>query len=205
MITQLTPSPAPTITVTETVIVTPPAPIVNVQAPSDSFDFWHDIFFGDFGGALVGAVIGVTGAMTAAIYVVQRDRRMRREEIFRAAVERYRAAISRLVEALRRRNVDKLREGMAEAARLLSDQTGILHYRIDRNQKEFVLWLARWLHWLSRQEPDDVLDHWSHERRLEMADKLQQHVLHLEQYIAEPDKWASSDHPEPEPRIVMKL
>lgn len=78
MLNRLTPTPVPTIT--ETVLVTPPPPVINVQIPPDTFDFWQDVVLtGDF----VGAVFGVFGALFAAWLVIRADRGTRNEELRR--------------------------------------------------------------------------------------------------------------------------
>jgi hypothetical protein len=71
-----TPAPQPTATVTETVAVTPPAPVIHVQVPAEPFDLWKDIIFNDFGGAF----LGVLGAATVAWWLTRREREARLDE-----------------------------------------------------------------------------------------------------------------------------
>lgn len=75
-----TPTPAPTVTVT----ITPtPAPTVYVQVPNQGIDPVKDVLLGDFGGAVLGAVV----AVLLAIYGVSRalsseaDRRQHEREL----------------------------------------------------------------------------------------------------------------------------
>lgn len=70
------PTPIPTVTVTETVVVTPSAPVISVQVPAEPLDLWKDIVFNDFGGAL----LGVLGAASVAWWLTRREREARLDE-----------------------------------------------------------------------------------------------------------------------------
>lgn len=94
MLSQLTPSPDPTVTVTETVVVTPPVPAVNIQVPPDGWDWWHDVVWGDFGGAAFG-IIGALAAAVIGSWLVNRGARLARQEEHRQLVAQEYADVAR--------------------------------------------------------------------------------------------------------------
>lgn len=100
MLQSFEPQPTPPATVTQTVIVTPPAPVVNVQVPPDDWSWWQDVIWGDFGGA----AFGVLGALAAAWYasrlMARADRRARDEEHRRTIALQYADAARRLSKAI---------------------------------------------------------------------------------------------------------
>lgn len=142
VLSQLTPSPAPVVTVTETVIATPPAPIINVQVPPDGWDWWHDVFWGDFGGA----VFGVIGALAAAWYgtrlMSRADRRAREEESRRLVAAEYADAARRLSKDL---NIAAFADGTyQDALERFEVLTGRLvrQYSDNPDHKRFATWTA---------------------------------------------------------------
>ncbi|MEU8378619.1 hypothetical protein [Streptosporangium sp. NPDC048865] len=92
------PVPVPTVTVTETVVVPTavPAPAITLTPPQEGLDFWRDVFFGDFFGAL----IGVLGALVAAWFLIRRDRRVRQDEYRRDLAMEFADATESLVQQL---------------------------------------------------------------------------------------------------------
>ncbi|MGW5259670.1 hypothetical protein ACWEQG_01765 [Microbispora sp. NPDC004025] len=74
-----TPSPVPTVTVTQTVPIftTAPTPVITVVPPPDGIDFWKDIVWGDFGGAIVGAVLAIAGSVAVTVYLIRKEREAR--------------------------------------------------------------------------------------------------------------------------------
>ncbi|MER5647302.1 hypothetical protein [Streptosporangium sp. NPDC002524] len=102
----LTPAPTPTVTVTETVVVPTalPTPMITIAPPLEGgLDFWKDVFFGDFFGALIGA----GAAIGVAYWLIKREREARLEERRHDRIEALMAALTRLFKSLVREDEEE--------------------------------------------------------------------------------------------------
>jgi hypothetical protein len=72
----MTPVPAPTVTETVVVPTAIPTPVITFVPPDNGIDVWKDVVWGNFGGAVLGALV----ALVIALLVMSSERRARLEE-----------------------------------------------------------------------------------------------------------------------------